>query len=101
MPAGRIARTIWVETPFLVPGDTLGLNLLVRPERLHRTRRCSFKVISQSVEQDHLPLVIVTGFAQVGDISRLRLYWPAILFGLLATATIATIVYWFFQIGIL
>jgi VWFA-related protein len=98
-PAPYPVGETWSQTPFVEPGETLALDLLIAPLNPYQTHNYLFKVISRSLDQKDPPLVIEEGSAQIVGISwfrRLLLYSIfALTFALvMATAVLVVAFLW-------
>jgi VWFA-related protein len=82
----------WSQTPFVEPGETLTIDLLIAPLNPYQTRNYSFKVISRSLDQKDPPLVVEEGSVQIVGISWFRRLLPYLVFALTSALVIATAV---------
>ena len=55
----------WAETPYVRPGETLVVDVLVRAAPQSRGRLCSFRLVTRSAEVPGAPLVVQEGSVQV------------------------------------
>jgi hypothetical protein len=94
-----ILRT-WVRTPFVEPGETLTVDLLISPVSSRPDQSHSFTVFSSSVEQGDAPPVIQEGYIQSEKASWARRYGPFLV--ILATAVaIVVLALWLVSTGAL
>jgi len=90
----------WVRTPLVEPGETLAVDLLIRPVRSRPDQFYPFTVFSRSAEQEKAPLAIKEGDVQIAGASWARRYSPFLI--ILATAVVVlTFVFWLASVGIL
>lgn len=78
-PVSPKVVSTWVQTPFVEPGETLAVDLFIRPVKSRQDEFYPFKVLSRSVEQEEAPLVIEEGSVQIAGASRFRRYSPYLL----------------------
>jgi VWFA-related protein len=90
---GQPTVEAWSQTPFVEPGETLTVALLIDPLKPHRTQDCSFQVVSRGIEQKDAPPVVKEGSIHIEGISWFRLYLPALAFGIVSAAAILSIVF--------
>ncbi len=78
--ATPVTRTIvdaWAQTPFVEPGETLTVDLLIDPiERPRKTQHYPIVVTSRSIEQADAPLVVEEGSVQIEGVSWFRHLLP-------------------------
>jgi VWFA-related protein len=84
-----VAET-WVQTPFLAPGETLTIDLLIAPLNPYRTQDYSFKLISRALGQEGAPLAIEEGNVRIVGISWFRRLLPFLIFAIV-TITIMSL----------
>jgi hypothetical protein len=80
--APHLVGEAWSQTPFLEPGETLTVDLLIAPLNPYRSRYYSFRVISRSLDQEKPPLVVEEGSIQIVGISWFRRLLPYFVFAL-------------------
>lgn len=54
------------ETPYVRPGETLAIDLVVKTTFADRPRQASFRILSRSVEQEEAPFVVENGLVRIG-----------------------------------
>jgi hypothetical protein len=83
----------WSRTPFVEPGNSLGVDLLIDPVDPYQPgiNLYPFEVKSRSAQQPEATLVIEEGEAQVAGITRLQRYGPMLAIFAAAVAVIALI----------
>lgn len=101
VPARQTVVETWAETPFLEPGETMKVDLVMDPVRPHQSQDCSFSVISRGMEQKDAPPVVEEGKVQIVGVSWFRLYLPPIAFGVVSTMAILVIASLMTQAGLL
>jgi VWFA-related protein len=78
LPGASVAHTAvsaWAQTPFVGPGETLTVDLLIDPiERPLQTQRYPFTVSSRAVEQENGPLRTEEGSVRIAAVSWLGHY---------------------------
>lgn len=90
----------WVRTPFVEPGETLTVDLLISPVSSRPDQSFSFTVFSSSVEQGDAPPEIQEGYIQIEKASWVRRYGPFLV--ILATAiAILVLAFWLVSTGAL
>lgn len=97
VPAGKRE---WVQTPYVEAGETLVVDLLIRPRAVGRSQHWPFRVLSRSVEQDEAPLVIEEGSVQMAGGFWARRFAPylAIVSSAIGLLLLA---FWLASIGVL
>ncbi len=89
---GALAGTqTWARTPFLEPGSTLTVDLLIDPIDPYRPgiSLYPFVVKSRSIQQSEGTLVVEEGEAQVTGMTRIQRYGPMLVAFALACAAIS------------
>jgi hypothetical protein len=86
------------ETPFVRPGESLALELVVRAARPGRVRHYPFSVSSRSVEQDGAPWVQEEGSVHIRAATGLRRFLPYVIV-LAVTAVLLVLVVWLASTG--
>jgi VWFA-related protein len=91
-----VARTIvdaWARTPFVEPGETLAVDLLIDPiKRSSQTEQYPITVTSKSVEKENAPPVIEEGIVQIMGVSWFRHLLPSLIF--VAVIVIEALLIW-------
>lgn len=72
-------ETEWVETPFVEPGDSLTLDLLVQPENPYRPQHVPFTIRSKSVEWEGAPEVVEETLVRIAGLTPFQKFGPFIL----------------------
>lgn len=74
-PANKSFETPWVE-----PGETLLINVIIAPRRPYRKEACNFTLTSQAIDQPDAPAVSEQGVVEIKGVFWLwRFLWPAAL----------------------
>jgi len=83
----------WARTPFVEPGETLAIDLLIDPiKRSSQTEHYPVTVTSKSVEQEDAPPVIEEGDIQIAGVSWFRHLLPSFIF--VAVIVIEALLLW-------
>ena len=82
------------QTPFIEPGETLTVNLLIKPVKPFQAQHYSFTITSRSLEQSDAPPALEQGNVQVTALPWYRRYWLPALVTLLGGGLTFTLV-WF------
>ena len=102
-PAPRGAQTevqVWVQTPYVQPGDGLAVDLLVNLLRSAAVPDHAFALISRSVEQEAAPTVVAEGSVRIAQPSLFRRLLPyALIF--VVTVGILAFAAWLASTGVL
>jgi hypothetical protein len=101
--AGRVIQADglrWVQTPFIQPGETLAVDLLIKAMTSGKSQHRLFQVFSSSVEQENAPLVVEEGSVQIGGGFWTRRVLPYLLIAA-AAITILLLAFWLANIGVL
>ena len=88
----------WVQTPFVEPGETLAIDLLVDPANPYQTQDYSFKVISRSLEQPEPPLIVEESNIQIVGLTPFQRYSPFLIV-LLVAVMLLSIASWLIGTG--
>lgn len=88
----------WVQTPFVEPGETLAVDLLVDPANPYQTQDCPFKVISRSLEQPEPPLIVEESNIQIVGLTPFQRYSPFLIV-LLVAVMLLSIASWLIGTG--
>jgi hypothetical protein len=91
---------IWVQTPFVQPGETLAIDLLIKAVTSDKSRHRLFRVFSCSVEQENGPLVVEECSVQIGGGFWTRRYLPYLIIAAAAIA-ILLLAFWLGSTGVL
>jgi hypothetical protein len=78
------AQHEWACTPFVEPGETLTVDLLIASRRWSPTQRYSFRVASAALDLQDATTVIEAGNVEIRGLSGLRLALTALIVGVLA-----------------
>jgi hypothetical protein len=99
-PAAQVDASPWVQTPAILPGDTLSIELLVQSGVSGPNGRRPFRVISRPVEQEAAPVVIEEASVLFGAGFWTRPFLPylSICF---AAAALLLLAFWLASTGVL
>jgi hypothetical protein len=99
-PVVQSAAVPWVQTPFVQPGETLAVDLIIRANRAGRGRPYPFSVISRSIEQENTPLVVTEGSTPLGGGFWTRRFMPyTVIFA--AAIALVGVAFWLANAGLL
>jgi hypothetical protein len=87
-PQQTVVRENWVQTPYITPGETLALDLLVKPRNPRQSQHYTFKVISRNIEQEETEEKIELSNIDFKGITWLKFTWPYFALGVLVLAFI-------------
>ena len=66
----------WVQTPYLTPGESVVLELRIKPREIRKSQNYTFKIISRNIEQGESDEQIEYGNIDFKGISWLRSFLP-------------------------
>jgi hypothetical protein len=99
-PSVAAAAAGWLETPPVLPGDTMGIDLLIRSDISHLRQTRSYRVLSRSGDLEDAPLV-----AEQGSVHFLGNFWTRrfapYLAILITAALLLLLVFWLASTGVL
>lgn len=91
---------VWVQTPYVQPGESLTVDLLVSLVQAAATPDYAFRVLSRSVEQGEAPPVVEEGNVEIKRLSLFRRLLPY-AFIIIITAGILAFAAWLASTGVL
>jgi hypothetical protein len=98
-PQPPAALSPWSQTPFVEPGQSVTVELLVDPAQPYRAQQRTFRVFSRSAEQEDAPVTIDEQYLLIPGVSWLRRWSPfALLY--VAAAAVSLVVYWLVRAGV-
>jgi hypothetical protein len=90
----------WVETPYVAPGETLGVALAIRFTVFGQSQQCPFRIVSRSAEmQEAVPVVEESSVQMAGGFWALR-YLPYLVI-LAVAAALLLLTFWLAHTGVL
>lgn len=78
----------WVETPFVEPGETLAIDLLIDPANPYRTQAYPLVVKSRSLEQRESSWVVEESDVKIVEPTFLQRYSPFLVTAIIAAAVL-------------
>lgn len=90
-PPATPATKEWVQTPPIQPGQSLLIDFLITPRKLHQTQTYTFQIASQALEVDWAPVVKDQGVVKINGLPWAWRYGPSFIVGLIAFGLVALI----------
>ena len=81
----------WVQTPPIQPGQSLLVDFLITPRKLHQTQTYTFQIASQALEVDWAPVVKDQGVVKINGLPWAWRYGPSFIVGLIVFGLVALI----------
>jgi len=97
-PAGR--GEAWAQTPYVPPGESLTVELLIRSKLAKGNQAYPYQVISHSADQENAPLLSEEGAVRIRGGFWARRFLPYALVGAIAI-TLLILIYWLAYTGAL